>query len=101
MPRIVGVEVPGEKRIETALTYIYGIGRTLSKRIMAKANIKPETLKITSINVTPGKRYKRFRPAARGSALPFQLKTSHITVSVDGEKRQPKKPTPSSKKEQK
>lgn len=55
-------------------------------------NIKPDTLTITTITVTPGVRYKRFRPAARGRALPFMRRTSHIAVTVDGEKRQPKKP---------
>lgn len=52
---------------------------------------KPETLRITEITVTPGTRYKRYRPAAFGRARPYQLKTSHITVKVDGDKRQPKK----------
>ena len=42
MPRIVGVELPAEKQIETALTYIYGIGNVLAKRILAKANLKPD-----------------------------------------------------------
>lgn len=64
----------------------------------AKANAdynhgyKPDTLKITEISVTPGPRYKRFRPAARGRANPFEKRTSHIRVVVDGEKRAPKKP---------
>jgi small subunit ribosomal protein S13 len=39
MTRIAGVNVPDNKRIEIALTYIYGIGRTLSQRILAKAKI--------------------------------------------------------------
>ncbi|RJP58401.1 MAG: 30S ribosomal protein S13 [Candidatus Auribacter fodinae] len=43
MPRIVGVDIPKEKRIETALTYIYGIGLATSKGILAKANIDPNT----------------------------------------------------------
>lgn len=55
-------------------------------------NLKPDTLKLVSITVTPGVRYKRFRPAAHGRALPYQLRTSHITVMVDGEVRAPKKP---------
>lgn len=54
-------------------------------------NIKPETLKITSITVTPGTSYKRGRPVARGAYHPYLLRTSHIYVEVDGEKRQPKK----------
>jgi len=42
MPRIVGVDIPKEKRIETSLTYIYGIGLTVSKEILKKANIAPD-----------------------------------------------------------
>ena len=41
MARIVGVEVPGEKRIDIALRYIYGIGPTNAKIILAKAKIDP------------------------------------------------------------
>jgi len=55
-------------------------------------NMKPDTLKIVEISVTPGPRLKRFRPAAHGRALPFQRRTSHIRVVVDGEIRTPKKP---------
>ena len=54
-------------------------------------NFKPSTLKIVEITVTPGRRLKRFKPAAMGRALPYQLKSSHIKVVVDGEKRVPKK----------
>ena len=42
MPRIVGVDIPKEKRIEIALTYIYGIGRTSSNKILKKAGISPD-----------------------------------------------------------
>lgn len=62
---------------------------------------KPDSLKIVSISVTPGARLKRFRPAAHGRALPFQYKTSHIFVEVDGEKRAPKKPATSKKPSEK
>ncbi len=54
-------------------------------------NLKPETLKILSISVTPGKSYKRGRPVARGAYHPYLLRTSHIFVEVDGEKRLVKK----------
>lgn len=60
----------------------------------AKANAdhnhgyKPATLQITEITVTPGPRIKRYRPASHGRALPFQRKSSHIRVVVDGEKRE-------------
>jgi large subunit ribosomal protein L22 len=53
---------------------------------------KPATLQITEISVTAGPRLKRYKPAAHGRALPFQKKTSHIRVIVDGEKRELKKP---------
>lgn len=39
MARLGGVDIPNEKRIETALTYIFGIGPTLAKTILEKANV--------------------------------------------------------------
>ena len=41
MPRILGVDIPADKRIDIALRYIYGIGPVNSKEILAKANIDP------------------------------------------------------------
>ncbi|MEI6152601.1 MAG: 30S ribosomal protein S13 [Deltaproteobacteria bacterium] len=41
MARIAGVDIPRDKRIEIALTYIYGIGRPLSNKIIAEAGIDP------------------------------------------------------------
>jgi len=41
MPRISGVDLPRNKRVEIALTYIYGIGRALSHRILSKAGVNP------------------------------------------------------------
>ena len=43
MPRLLGVEIPSDKRIEASLTYIYGIGLTTSKRILEQTNINPNT----------------------------------------------------------
>jgi len=43
MPRIAGVDVPGEKRLEIGLRYIYGIGPTLSQQICAQTMISPDT----------------------------------------------------------
>jgi len=40
--RIAGVDLPADKRLEVALTYIYGIGRTTSKRILASTGISPD-----------------------------------------------------------
>ena len=42
MARIAGVDLPREKRIEIGLTYIFGIGRTTSKEILAKAGVDPD-----------------------------------------------------------
>ena len=43
MARIAGVDIPNAKRIEIALTYIYGIGRSTSNKILAKTGINPDT----------------------------------------------------------
>jgi len=43
MARIAGVDLPRDKRVEIGLTYIYGIGRTTSNKILAKANVNPDT----------------------------------------------------------
>lgn len=42
MPRIVGIDIPREKRVEIALTYVYGIGRARSQRILAEARVSPD-----------------------------------------------------------
>ena len=43
MARIAGVDLPREKRIEIGLTYIYGIGRVSSNKILASAGVSPDT----------------------------------------------------------
>ena len=43
MARIAGVDLPREKRVEVGLTYIYGIGRPSSNRILKEAKINPDT----------------------------------------------------------
>ena len=60
-------------------------------------NYKPDTLRITEIVVSPGPSIKRYRPAARGRALPFLKRSAHIRVVVDGDKREPKKPVAAKK----
>lgn len=54
MPRIAGVNIPDNKRIEIALTYIYGIGRTLSNKILDQVkidfNIRANKLTAEEIN---------------------------------------------------
>ena len=91
------------RSVEDALTILEHTPRrsalAVKKVVMsAKANAdhnhdyKPASLQITEISVTPGPRLKRFRPLARGRANPFQYKSSHIRVVVDGDKREAKKP---------
>ena len=43
MARIAGVDLPRDKRVEIGLTYIYGIGRVSSNKILAEANVNPDT----------------------------------------------------------
>lgn len=41
MPRVIGVDIPDKKRLEISLTYIYGIGRHISKQIIEKLKLDP------------------------------------------------------------
>ena len=41
MPRVLGVDIPKEKRIEISLTYLFGVGRSLSNKILKELNIDP------------------------------------------------------------
>ena len=43
MARFKGIDIPSEKRVEIGLTYIYGIGRVSATRILAEANVNPDT----------------------------------------------------------
>ncbi len=91
------------RSVDEALTILQHTPRrssmAIKKTIMsARANAdynhgyKPASLRIVEISVTPGPRMKRFRPGYRGSALPYQKKSSHIKVVVDGELRPVAKP---------
>ena len=95
-PRKVGVvtSLVRGRSVEDAITILQHTPRRAAEPVIkailsAKANAdnnhnyKADTLTITAITVTPGVRYKRYRPAAHGRALPFQRRTSHITVIVD------------------
>lgn len=43
MARIAGVDIPRDKKVHVSLTYIYGIGPTLSRRVLDRTNVNPET----------------------------------------------------------
>lgn len=51
-----------------------------------------KSLTISTLSVTTGPRLRRFKPASRGRALPFEKKTSHILVEVTGTEKPKKKP---------
>lgn len=72
---------------------------------MNNHNLDGKTLVISTISVTAGPRLKRFKPASRGRALPFEKKSSHILVEVSGSEKPKKKPAAtkpaSDKKEEK
>ena len=70
----------------------------VKKAIDAKANainnhgLDAKSLVITTLSVTTGTRLRRFKPASRGRALPFQKKTSNILVEVTGTEKPKKAP---------
>lgn len=65
MARVAGVDLPRDKRVEIAITYIYGIGRTLAHKILSTANVNPNTRvkdlteeEIGKLNAVVSKEYK-------------------------------------------
>lgn len=90
------------RSVEDALTILAHTPRRPAKAVAdtiksARANAehnhnyRPNSLTITEISVTSGPQFKRYRAAARGRALRFARKTSHIRVVVDGQQRVNKK----------
>lgn len=76
MARIAGVDLPREKRVEISLTYIFGIGLTLSKEILAKTGINPDTRvkdlteeEVSKLRETLDKEYKVEGDLRREEAL--------------------------------
>jgi len=42
MPRVIGIDIPDNKRLEISLTYLYGVGRALSNRVIAQLGLNPD-----------------------------------------------------------
>lgn len=65
MPRIAGINIPDQKQIEVALTYIYGIGRSLSRQILLQTQVSPakkaKDLTSEEINILKGIIEKNFK----------------------------------------
>ena len=69
MARIAGVDLPKEKRVEIGLTYVYGIGRTSSNKILAHISGK---LRMNYIKILPGDKVKL-------ELSPYDLNRGRIT----------------------
>ncbi len=72
-----------------------------SANAMHTFGLKEDSLIIKSLQVTSGPRLKRFRPAARGRALPYEKRTSHIRAVVEGNVKPKKIPAKTAAKEKK
>ena len=74
MARIKGVDIPNNKRVEIALTYIYGIGRNLSKKILQDAKVNPDTKAITTMFI--------FEPQVEITLITFSAWTVVYPISL-------------------
>lgn len=103
-PRKIGVvaSLVRNRTVADALVILEHVPRRAAlpvKKVIesARANatnnhgLDPKSLTISVISVTTGTRLRRFKPASRGRALPFEKKTSNILVEVSGVEK-PKKP---------
>ena len=79
MARIAGVDLPRDKRVEIGLTYIYGIGRTTSNKILAKASVNPDT----RVRDLTDEEVENIRSAKKLS----QEESSEMEVMVEGDLR--------------
>ena len=99
-PRKVGIiaSLVRDRTVADALVILDHVPRRASlpvKKVIESAqanatnnhNFDGKTLKISTISVTAGPRLKRFKPASRGRALPYQKRTSHILVELTGTKK--------------
>jgi small subunit ribosomal protein S13 len=72
MARIAGVDIPIEKRVEVSLTYVYGIGPVLSRKILKETKIDPNT---------------RVKDLKEGELAKLRGKIEELEVPVEGELR--------------
>jgi len=96
------------RKVEDALVILAHTPRRPAKTVAkaiesARANainnhgVDGKTLVISTLSVTIGTRIKRFKPASRGRALPFQKKSSNILVELTGDLKPKKKPAAAAK----
>ena len=99
-PRKVGIvaSLVRHRSVEDALTILEHTPRRAARHIAkviesARANaehnhnMKPDTLQIAAIDIGPAPSLRRFRPAAHGRANPYRKRSTHISVTLEGEER--------------
>ena len=74
MARLVGVDLPRDKRLEIALTYIYGVGRTRSQQTLAATGLSPDIRRKVEIGCYEGLRHRRGLPV-RGQRTKTNART--------------------------
>ena len=86
-----------------ARTVLKAVESAKANLLNSGASIDPKTIRIARISVTAGTRIRRYKPASRGRALPFEKISSNIFVEVAGEEKVKKKAEakPAEKKEEK
>ena len=74
MARLVGVDLPRDKRLEIALTYIYGVGRTRSQQTLSATGLSPDIRRKVEIGCYEGLRHRRGLPV-RGQRTKTNART--------------------------
>ena len=84
-----------------ARTVLKAVESAKANLLNSGASIDPKTVRIARISVTAGTRIRRYKPASRGRALPFEKISSNIFVEVAGEEKAKKPAATAAKKEEK
>ena len=84
-----------------AKTVLKAVESAKANLLNSGASIDPKTVRIARISVTAGTRIRRYKPASRGRALPFEKISSNIFVEVAGEEKAKKPAATAAKKEEK
>ncbi len=83
MPRLLGVEIPADKRIEASLTYIYGIGFSTARRILEQTNIDPNIRAIVCSGYSNDPVMANFRDYGFEGVVPKPYSPDDLTRAVE------------------
>ena len=86
MARIAGVDLPREKRIEIGLTYVYGIGRSTSNKILAEAGVNPDT-RVRNVTDDEVKKITEPHESCRSPSGPLQTVIIPASAYVSDSRR--------------